>query len=274
MRFRTRVVVLFSVALGLVIASALAPRIAQDPAYHHFADQRTVLGIPHFFGVISNVPFLFIGIWGLVTTVAGSKQMFDSWAERWPYAVLFVGVTLTGIGSSYYHWTPDNHTLVWDRLPMTVGFMGLLSATIAERINLRIGIRWLSPFVLMGIASVVYWNRTELAGAGDLRPYVLIQFGSLLLLLLTLILFPPKYTGGKYIAYAIGFYALAKLLELADVPIYQLLHVVSGHTLKHLAAATAIVWIVRMLKTRRLAASYLYIHSVPPEVGQVRAREV
>ena len=273
MRFRTRVVVLFSVAIGLVIASALAPRIAQDPSYHHFADQR-VFGIPHFFDVTSNVPFLFIGVWGLFTAVRGSKQMFDNWAERWPYVVLFLGVTLTGIGSSYYHWNPDNHTLVWDRLPMTVGFMGLLSATIAERINLRMGIRWLSPFVLLGIASVVYWNRTEVAGAGDLRPYVLIQFGSLLLLVLILILFAPKYTGGKYIAYAIGFYALAKLLELTDVPIYRLLHIVSGHTLKHLAAAAAIVWILRMLKTRRLATSISLHHSVPPEVAQVRAPEV
>jgi hypothetical protein len=162
-------------------------------------------------------------------------------------------VILTCFGSSYYHWNPNNHTLVWDRLPMTVGFMGLLSATIAERVNLRFGIRWLLPLVLVGIASVVYWNRTELAGAGDLRPYILVQFGSLFLLLLILILFPPKYTGGKYVGYAIGFYGLAKLLEVADVPIYRVLHIVSGHTLKHLAAAAGIVWIVWMLKTRVIA---------------------
>ena len=179
--------------------------------------------------------------------------MFAETTERWPYVVLFLGVLLTSFGSSYYHWDPNNHTLVWDRLPITVGFMGLVSATIAERVNLRFGIRWLLPLALLGIASVVYWNRTELAGAGDLRPYILVQFGSLLLLLLILILFLPKYTGGKYIGYAIGLYALAKLLELADVPIYRALRVVSGHTLKHLAAATRIVWIVWMLKTRTIA---------------------
>lgn len=270
MKFRTRGVILFSVALGLVIATALSPRVAQDPAYHHFADQRAVLGIPHFFDVISNAPFLFIGFWGIFIALVSSERTFEDKSERLPYLVLFLGVTLTGIGSSYYHWTPNNHTLVWDRLPMTIGFMGLLSATIAERINLRLGIRWLSPLVLLGIASVVYWNRTELAGAGDLRPYVLIQFGSLLILVLILILFPPKYTGGKYIGYAIGFYALAKLLELTDAPIYRLLQVVSGHTLKHLAAAAAIVWIVWMLRTRELATSISPHRSTPPAVIQVR----
>ena len=263
MKFRTRVVVLLSVALALVLATALVPRIAQDPAYHRFADQRMILGVPHFFDVISNVPFFFIGIWGLFIALVGSQQKFSDASERWPYIVLFLGVILTCFGSSYYHWAPNNHTLVWDRLPMTAGFMGLLSATIAERVNLRFGIRWLSPLALLGIASVVYWNRTELAGAGDLRPYVLIQFGSLLLLVLILILFPPKYTRGKYMGYAIGFYALAKLLELADGPIYRTLHVVSGHTLKHLAAATAVIWIIWMLKTRVAARS---LHAMPPEV--------
>jgi hypothetical protein len=253
MKSRTRVVLLLAIVIGLTVATALVPRIAQDPAYHQFADQRTLFGIPHFFDVVSNVPFLFIGAWGLLVSLQSSKQMFAETSERWPYVVLFLGVLLTSFGSSYYHWNPNNHTLVWDRLPMTVGFMGLLSATIAERINHGFGIRWLLPLVLLGIASVVYWNRTELAGAGDLRPYVLVQFGSLLVLILILILFPPKYTGGRYIGYAIGFYALAKVLELADVAIYRVLRVVSGHTLKHLAAASAIVWIVWMLKMRTIA---------------------
>ena len=255
MKFRTRVVLLVAVVVGLTIATALVARIPQDPAYHRFADQRTIFGIPHFFDVISNLPFLFIGAWGLFVALQSSRNMFAVSSERWPYVVLFVGVLLTAFGSSYYHWNPNNHTLVWDRLPMTVGFMGLLSAAIVERIHHRTGMRLLSTLVLLGIASVVYWYRTELAGSGDLRPYVLAQFGSLLLLILTLILFAPKYTGGKYIAYAIGFYALAKVLELLDAPIYHVLRVVSGHTLKHLAAAAAVFWIVWMLKTRTLAGT-------------------
>ncbi len=264
MRFRTRIVLLIAVAAGLVIATALSPRIAQDPAYHQFADQRTIVGIPHFFDVISNVPFLFVGLWGIYICLVGSAKAFAQPSERWPYAVLFLGVLLTCFGSGYYHWNPTSQSLVWDRLPMTIGFMGLLSATIVERVSHRNGLRLLIPLLLFGMASVFYWHRTEIAGAGDLRPYVLVQFGSLLLFVLTVILFAPKYTKGKYIGYAVGFYALAKVLELLDIPIYRVLHVVSGHTLKHLAAAAAVGWIAWMLKVRTPAGS-LALHRAAPE---------
>lgn len=266
MKFRHRVALLLSVALALMIATAVVPRIAQDPAYHRFADQRTILGIPHFFDVTSNAPFFFIGAWGVLVALIGSPAMFAEPSERWSYVVLFVGVLLTSFGSSYYHWHPDNQTLVWDRLPMTVGFMGLLSATISERVNHGAGLRLLTPLILLGFASVVYWNRTELTGSGDLRPYILVQFGSLLLLILVLVLFAPKYTDGRYISYAIGCYAMAKLLEMFDAEIYHALRVVSGHTLKHLAAAGAIVWIVWMLKTRKRVSSMAWNRAATTEV--------
>src|SRR5215472_12695351 len=47
-----------------VLAMLFVPPIHQDPAYHHFADQRTLFGIPNFFNVVSNLPFLFVAIWG------------------------------------------------------------------------------------------------------------------------------------------------------------------------------------------------------------------
>jgi hypothetical protein len=49
----------------------------------------------------------------------------------------------------------------------------------------------------------------------------------------------------------IGFYALAKVLEALDRPIYNLGHIISGHTLKHLAAAMAVYWLARMIQKRR-----------------------
>lgn len=49
-----------------------------------------------------------------------------------------------------------------------------------------------------------------------------------------------------------GLYVLAKALEALDRPIFELGHIVSGHTLKHLAAAGAGYWILRMLLMRRL----------------------
>lgn len=135
---------------------------------------------------------------------------------------------------------------------MTIAFLGLLSAIISERIDRGLGLRLLGPLVLLGLASVIYWNRTELAGAGDLRPYVLVQFGTLLLTLV-LLLFPPRFTGTRYLIYAFGFYVLAKVFEQLDVPIYNTLRILSGHTLKHLAAATAIAWIVIAVNHRKPA---------------------
>ena len=120
---------------------------------------------------------------------------------------------------------------------------------IAERINLRLGIRLLVPLVIIGLASVAYWEYTETAGRGDLRPYALVQFGSLVLLLL-LLTFPPRYTGGKFILAGLAFYGLAKIFELLDGQLLRVIGI-SGHTLKHLASAVAIIWIVEMLRTRK-----------------------
>ena len=187
-------------ALGLtvlvtVLVAASWPPIRQSLDYHDFADRRTLLGIPNGLNVLSNVPFAIVGLSGLAVTFSrrprGSSPFSDPW-ERWPYAALFAGVALTSLGSGYYHLAPDNARLVWDRLPMSVGFMGLLTALLAERVSLSIG-RWLFvPLLATGAAGVFYWYWSELRGAGDLRLYVLVQFGSLLWIVLLLVLYPAR----------------------------------------------------------------------------------
>jgi hypothetical protein len=158
---------------------------------------------------------------------------------------------LTAIGSSYYHLAPDNARLVWDRLPMTIVFMALVAAMIEERISVRAGL-WLLPFLLaIGVFSVWQWYWSELRGAGDLRFYAAVQVYSALVLLLVL-LFPTNYTRGGDLGVVVLFYVLAKLLETFDTQIFALGHIVSGHTLKHLAAAMAGYWILRMLRKRIL----------------------
>jgi tryptophan-rich sensory protein len=133
---------------------------------------------------------------------------------------------------------------------MTIVFMSLVAAIIAERISLRAGL-WLLPILLLiGVGSVLQWYLSELRGAGDLRFYAAVQVYSLLFLLIALIL-PPVYTRGSDLAIVAGFYVLAKALEVLDKPIFKLGHIVSGHTLKHLAAAGAGYWILRMLQKRR-----------------------
>ena len=133
---------------------------------------------------------------------------------------------------------------------MTVVFMPLVAAMIAERISVPLGL-WLLPvLVAVGIGSVLQWHLSEQRGAGDLRFYAAVQLYALLALL-TALLLPPRYTEGSYLLVVAGLYVIAKLCEAADRQIFSLGHVVSGHTLKHLAAGAAGLCILQMLRRRQ-----------------------
>jgi hypothetical protein len=244
---------LLRITLVLVAALATAalilfqPRFGQDPTYHDFADQRPLLGVPHFLNVLSNLPFLFVGIAGIRHI---AKTQADRDVCRAGYLVLFIGVALTAFGSSYYHLHPTNDRLLWDRLPMAVAFMGLYAAIIAERIDVRAGL-WLLPvLVAAGLASVLYWHFTEQAGHGDLRPYYLVQIVPMVTIPLMLLLFPSRYTRTSELFIVVGLYALAKAFEFRDSAIFAWGELISGHTLKHLFAALAAYVVLRMLQKR------------------------
>ena len=177
--------------------------------------------------------------------------MFDAPEERWPYVVFFVGVALVSVGSAYYHANPTTETLFWDRLPMTVAFMALFSAFIMDRVHTRVGVVVMLPLLLaVGVASVVYWDWTEAAGYGDLRPYILVQFYPMLAIPLICWLFRGHHTSGKHVFYLILWYALAKVCEHFDNGIFAILgNSVSGHTLKHLLAAIATYVVLAMLRS-------------------------
>jgi hypothetical protein len=261
------------VLAAAVVASValILPPMAQPQWYHMFADQRAFLSIPNFNDVVSNLPFAVVGLWGLAFLLRsdgkeGRTHFLDK-RERWPYAIVFAGLLLTAFGSAYYHLQPRNETLVWDRLPMTLVFMSFLAAIVAERISLRAGF-WLLPTLLaIGVTSVLQWRVSELRGAGDLRFYAAVQLYSVLFLLIALLL-PSRYTRARDLATIAGFYVLAKILEALDRPIFELGHIVSGHTLKHLAAACAGYWILRMLLKRRPIEG---IHEGWPRTAQPRS---
>ncbi len=170
--------------------------------------------------------------------------------ERWPYFVFFLAVTLTTFGSMNYHLHPTDQTLVGDRLPMAIGFMSLAAAAVADRISVTAGLRLLAPLVLTGVGSVFFWQFTQARGRGDLRPYALAQFGALFVLLLVVVLFPPRYTRGMDFVIALAIYGVAKLLEVGNNFVFALGHIVSGHTLKHVVAAASAYWLLRMLRLR------------------------
>jgi len=226
------ILVLMAGSLGILF---LLPRILQNQSYHGFADARTVLGVPNFWNVVSNVPFFLVGAVGLARCRRDAAT-----------TILFAGIFLTGFGSSYYHWSPDDYTLFWDRLPMALAFMALLASAIEERVSAKAGAILLWPLLAIGVLSLLVWR-----WSGDLRLYGWVQFFPVVTLPAMFLLLPPKYTGTGYWIVGAILYLLAKLFEYFDGQIYSLGHVVSGHTLKHLAAAAACFAILRYFQTRR-----------------------
>ena len=214
---------LFGLAIISLLGLLLVPPIPQSQIYHGFADRRTLFGIPNFWNVVSNLPFILVGALGL-------------WKVRRDLSasIFFLGVFLTGFTSSYYHWAPNDWGLFWDRLPMTFAFMAILANVIEERVDERVGKLLLWPLVALGVLSLLIWMRVD-----DLRLYAWVQFFPCIALPLMFWLLPPKYTGTYYWFIAAGFYLLAKLLEHYEAAIYSALRVMSGHPIKHVAAACA-----------------------------------
>jgi hypothetical protein len=247
-----RVGLLAAFTIALAIAAFAVPAMPQPLSYHAFADCRTIWAVPNFFNVVSNLPFLAGGALGLVQVVRGGGRFIDP-REQLPYLVFFLGAVLTCFGSAWYHAAPDNARLVWDRLPMTLGFAGLVAAAAAERVDLKIGLRALWPLLVLGVASVLYWYATERAGAGNVIPYAAYQAWSILVIVLLIAAFPAtRYSHGSGLLWAAVFYGIAKLFETFDLAVYRLLAgTLSGHTIKHLFAAAAVFAIVRQLRLRR-----------------------
>lgn len=233
-----------SLLLALVAIALLVlfsrPAFDQDPTYHGFADQRMWLGIPHFFDVMSNLPFMLVGLSGLWLC---RRLHTVSW--RLPWQVFFLAVALVSAGSGYYHWSPNNWTLVWDRLPMTVGFMALVMALLAEHVSVRVAQLLLWPAMVLGMTSVWYWYFFH-----DLRWYYFIQLAPMLMIVGMLTLFPARYSHRSLLLLTLVLYGLAKYAEYHDREIYALLGL-SGHTLKHVLAAAGCAGIGWMLWVRQ-----------------------
>jgi len=234
----------FLLALA-ALAMALHGPIAQLEHYHAFADARAWHGIPHAADVLSNLPFALVAAWGAIR-LAG-RPARARLGPAWPGLAIFVAaLALTAAGSSYYHWAPDNARLVWDRVPIALACAGLIDAMHARH---HAGATpWRLPaLVAFALASVAWWAWTDARGAGDLRPYLLLQGAPLLLVPLWQASAHAPRRERMGLGIAIALYVLAKALELADARVLGMTGVVSGHTLKHLAAAAAAAVIVGTL---------------------------
>lgn len=243
--FRRRVGGVVGVCAAACLVTLLLPPIPQWASYHAFCDDRPWLGIPNAANVLTNLPFVLIGAWGLL-----SRRVAEERWERLAWTLLAGAVFAVGFGSAYYHWAPTDDRLFWDRLPMTVIFTSLLAITIGE----RIGVRLLLPLLAAGVAGLLYWR-----WAGDTRLYGLLQGLAIALIPLMLALFPARYSRSGDVWAAFGLYAVAKLAEHLDGPIHAATGGwTGGHPIKHVLAAAAIgTLLVHARRRTRLGASTL-----------------
>lgn len=225
------------VALLPVLAALwlLSPH-TDSAAYMRFIDDREMLGIPNAGNVLSNLPFFVVGIWGLI----GRRGLPASYGA--PMRIFSLGLLLTAFGSSYFHWNPNPETLFWDRLPMTISFTAVLALVIGDRIDARFGLRSLWPLELAGVGTVVAWRY----GWTDIRPYVLVQYGGLLAVFAILATCRHGRLANRELLAGLGFYAVAKALEVGDQAVYTATSgIVSGHSIKHVAAAVGAALVIR-----------------------------
>ena len=225
-------------SLVALVAVFFVPRIPQDPAYHDFVDARTLLGVPNFWNVLSNIGYLIVGLYGLARVSRLKAPIL-----RPAYITFCVAVTLVAFGSSWYHYAPTSESLVWDRLPMAAGFMALLSLVLGERVSWQLSQRLLWPLVIIGVGTVLYWAWTEARGVGDLRPYGLVQFLPIVLMPLLLLLFPGNRNSATWLWWTFAGYVVAKIAEYFDGAIYDAVGL-SGHSIKHFVSSVAVLFAV------------------------------
>jgi len=246
------VVALIALVAIIAVFLALPQAIPQDPCYHRFVDKRPFCEIPNGWNVISNIPFLIVGI---VTLMSLKRiRMTGNAITTFAFAA---GLIFTTFGSGAYHWHPADATLFWDRIGIVISVMALVALLVEEYAG-GYAIVTLITAEIIGIGSLLWWY-----AGNDLRLYGVVQFFPALLIVVLPMFFRPRHSAHGLLTLVIAFYAIAKLFETYDGEIYRQLYFVSGHALKHFAAAlsTAAVWLWMM--RRQLIA----VESSPPGSG-------
>lgn len=239
---------------AVIIVCFLIDPIAQDLNYHNFSDIKGFSYLPNALNVLSNIPFILVGTIGLIAMNKQGKHSLNILSSnKLSYFFLFLGSVLVGFGSGYYHFNPSNETLVWDRIPMTIAFMGLYSIIISEFVSEKVGRLSLIPLIILGVFSVLYWWFTEAGGAGDLRFYAIVQFVPILIIPLMLIFYRSTFndTNGYWIL--ILTYVGAKVFETFDHQIHGYMGVISGHSIKHIVPALGLYYLIIRYKKRKYA---------------------
>jgi hypothetical protein len=224
----------------LAIASYWFLPHADFPDYGKFADDAVSTSR----NVVSNAGLLLVGAIG---TWWSMRYRGD---DRAAALTLFGGLIATAFGSAYFHATPllngqlNRWTLLWDRMPMTVAFAGMLALVLRDRVFHRPNRIALPVLAGIGVATALYWY-----ASGDLWPYAFFQFylaAGTLLMIMTL---RPSHTEAGYAVASVFAFGLSKVFEDFDREIHAHWGI-GGHPLKHVAGAIAALMILLWLRKR------------------------
>jgi hypothetical protein len=233
---------LLAASLFLALVALFGHAVGQPSNYHDFADGRFLWGLPFAMDVLSNVPFAIAGCAGLWCLLATPPRSIGN-VQRAMTLLFCVGLLLTALASSWYHWQPDDAGLAIDRSGMAIAFAGLLGLAVAGRISERAGAVVGLGVLLLAPLCIKVWSNT-----GNVLPWAVLQFGGMGLVIWIASLRPLYSALNVRWGLVILAYAAAKLLELNDGAIFEFTgHVVSGHTLKHVVASLAAVPVIYAL---------------------------
>lgn len=223
---------------GLLLALELDP--------YRFACDGPLLGVPHGANVLTNLPFLVLGLWGLARLGRGALARP---ADR-DRVGLWTSVLLLAFGSGAYHLLLTPASLAADR----VCIAAILAFVVAEVLAVtgagpRAGPR--RAAVTLGVlalseGSVLAWW----LGATSLIYGALQALGAVLVLALTVRGWRRGTVEGVALRSLVRFtalYALAKGAEALDEPLCHLTGVLAGHPLKHLLAAAGLAALLPFL---------------------------
>jgi hypothetical protein len=101
--------------------------------------------------------------------------------------------------------------------------------------------------VAIGISSILLWHFT-----GDLRPYMFFKHEPIIFIIVLLVFTTGAYDRSKDYFIALGLFLAATIIELADKQVFEILNVISGHTIKHLLAGLACWYLFKMIQNRQI----------------------
>lgn len=244
----------------LTLVALLAPPLAQPALPHEFSDQRTLWSLPHAFDVLSNLSFAMAGAIGWWTLRRARPLLSPT--EGACFLLFCVGLLVTAAGSAWYHLAPNDFGLAIDRASMSVAFAGLLGLLAGTMVSERAGRVAAVAVLVLALCSVMVWHAT-----GNVLPWALVQFGGMPLLLVAVLRPGPAHALNVRWGLVLLAYATAKWFEVNDHAIFEASgELLSGHTLKHLAAAFA-AWPLIAAVAARLPRQNA-IHNKAPTASQ------